>query len=180
MTTYVAFLRAINVGGHGVVKMTDLRAAFTAAGCQDVRTLIASGNVLFEAPAAGIAALERRIRAELGQLFETPPGLFIRTVQAVARLVQANPFGRYARKARLALYVAFLSRKPRQIPRLPLRSVPEVLDVIRVKDREAFVVSGRKKNGLYGFPNLFIEKQLDVTATCRNWKTVAKIADMAK
>lgn len=176
MTTYVAFLRAINVGGHAVVKMTALRDAFTAAGCKDVRTLIASGNVLFEAPAAGIAALERRIRAELGNLFETPPGLFIRTVRDVARLVQANPFRRYAAKPRLALYVAFMSRKPRQMPRLPLRSGPEVLDVISVKGREAFVVSGRKKNGLYGFPNLFIEKQLDVIATCRNWKTVVKIA----
>ena len=179
MTTYVAFLRAINVGGHAVVKMTDLRGAFAAAGCKDVRTLIASGNVLFEAPAAGIAALERRIRAELAQLLEAPPGLFIRTVQGVARLVRANPFRRYAAKPRLALYVAFLSRKPRHIPRLPLRSVPEVLDVISVTGREAFVVSGRKKNGLYGFPNLFIEKQLDVTATCRNWKTVAKIAKLA-
>jgi len=176
VTTYVAFLRAINVGGHGVVKMTALRDAFTAAGCKDVRTLIASGNVLFEAPAAGIAALEGRIRTELGELFEATPGLFIRTVRDVARLVAANPFRRYAGKGRLALYVAFMSRKPRQIPRLPLRSVPEVLDVISVKGREAFIVSGRKKNGLYGFPNLFIEKQLDVTATCRNWKTVVKIA----
>ena len=180
MTTYVAFLRAINVGGHAVVKMTALRDAFTAAGCKDARTLIASGNVLFDSPgpAAGIGALERRIRAELGQLFDVPPGLFIRTVRDVARLVQANPFRRYAGKPRLALYVAFLSRKPRQIPRLPLRSVPEALDVISVKGREAFIVSGRKKNGLYGFPNLFIEKQFDVTATCRNWKTVHKIAGM--
>jgi uncharacterized protein (DUF1697 family) len=176
VTTYVAFLRAINVGGHAVVKMTALRDAFTAAGCKEVRTLIASGNVLFEAPAGGIAALERRIRAELGKLFDTPPGLFIRTVRDVARLVEANPFRRYAAKPRLALYVAFLSRRPRQVPRLPLRSVPEMLDVISVMDREAFIVSGRKKNGLYGFPNLFIEKQLDVTATCRNWKTVVKIA----
>jgi uncharacterized protein (DUF1697 family) len=178
VTTYVAFLRAINVGGHAVVKMTALRDAFTAAGCKDVRTLIASGNVLFEAPAARVGALERRIRAELAQLFDVPPGLFIRSVQGVARLVQANPFRRYAGKPRLALYVAFLSRKPRQIPRLPLRSVSEALDVISVKGREAFIVSGRKKNGLYGFPNLFIEKQFDVTATCRNWKTVHKIAGM--
>jgi uncharacterized protein (DUF1697 family) len=176
VTTYVAFLRAINVGGHAVVKMTALRDAFTAAGCKDVRTLIASGNVLFEAPAAGVGALERRIRAELAQLFDVPPGLFIRTVQGVARLVQANPFRRYAGKPRVALYVAFLSRKPRQIPPLPLRSVPEALDVISVEGREAFIVSGRKKNGLYGFPNLFVEKQLDVIATCRNWKTVVKIA----
>ena len=180
MTTYVAFLRAINVGGHGVVKMTDLRDAFTTAGCKNVRTLIASGNVLFEAPAAGISALEGRIRTELGEIFDATPGLFIRTVQSVARLVEANPFRRYAGKARLALYVAFLSREPRLIPRLPLRSVPEVLDVISVKGREAFIVSGRKKNGLYGFPNLFIEKQLDVTATCRNWKTVAKIAKIGQ
>lgn len=176
---YVAFLRAINVGGHKVVKMTALRDAFTAAGCKDVRSLIASGNILFAAPAAGIAALERRVKIELDRLFGTAPGLFIRTVRDVERLVKANPFRRYVNKPRLALYVAFLSRKP-GLPRLPLRSVPEVLDVIGVKNREAFIVSGRKKNGMYGFPNLFIEKQLDVTATCRNWKTVKKIAELAE
>jgi hypothetical protein len=58
--THVAFLRAVNVGGRGLVKMTDLQEAFTAAGAKNVRTVIASGNVIFEAPGA-LGPLRARI-----------------------------------------------------------------------------------------------------------------------
>ena len=180
MTTYVAFLRAINVAGHAVVKMTDLRDAFRAAGCREVRSLIQSGNVVFESPAKTPTALVRRIQVELRRLLGEEPGLFLRTMRDIERLVEGNPFRRFAGKPRIKLYVAFLSRRlpPRQQPRLPLRSAPEALEVIAVKDREAFIVSGRKKNGFYGFPNAFIEQQLGVSATSRNWSTIKKIAPL--
>ena len=58
--THVAFLRAVNVGGRGLVKMTDLQKAFAAAGAKNVRTVIASGNVVFEAPGA-LGSLRERI-----------------------------------------------------------------------------------------------------------------------
>jgi len=180
VTMYVAFLRAINVGGHAIVKMTDLRDAFTAAGCKDVRSLIQSGNLVFESPTKSEPALARRILVELRRLMGEAPGLFLRTVRDIERLVEADPFRRFAGKPRLKLYVAFLSQKPRQPPKLPLRSLPEVLEVIGVKSREAFIVSGRKKNGFYGFPNLFIEQQLGVSATSRNWSTINKIAELGK
>ena len=180
MTTYVAFLRAINVAGHAVVKMTDLRDAFRAAGCREVRSLIQSGNVVFESPAKTPTALVRRIQVELRRLLGEEPGLFLRTMRDIERLVEGNPFRRFAGKPRIKLYVAFLSRRlpPRQQPRLPLRSAPEALEVIAVKDREAFIVSGRKQNGFYGFPNAFIEQQLGVSATSRNWSTIKKIAPL--
>ena len=54
---YVAFLRAINVGGR-VVKMDDLRRHFVSMGLSDVQTFIASGNVIFESPARSTARLE--------------------------------------------------------------------------------------------------------------------------
>jgi uncharacterized protein (DUF1697 family) len=179
VTTYVAFLRAINVGGHAVVKMTDLRDAFTAAGCKNVRSLIASGNLLFDAPAVTTDVLVRRIQTKLRALMGEAPGLFLRTMRDIERLVASAPFKRFEAKPRIKLSVAFLSEKPRQRPKFPLRSAPEVLDVIGITNREAFIVSGRKKNGFYGFPNLFIEKQLAVSATSRNWSTIKKIAALA-
>ena len=175
MTRYVAFLRAINVGGHAVVKMTDLRDAFTAAGCKNVRSLIASGNLLFEAPASSVEALVRRIQGKLRGLLGEEPGLFLRTMREIERLVASAPFKRFEAKPRVKLSVAFLSQKPRQRPMFPLRSAPEALEVIGMKNRVAFIVSGKKKNGFYGSPNLFIEQQLGVAATSRNWSTVKKI-----
>jgi len=59
---HVAFLRKVNVGGRGLVKMADLQQAFTAAGAKNVRTVIASGNVVFDAPTAALGELRRRIR----------------------------------------------------------------------------------------------------------------------
>lgn len=56
MTKYIALLRAINVAGHARVKMTDLNRAFVSAGCKDVRTVIQSGNVLFEAADRDVSA----------------------------------------------------------------------------------------------------------------------------
>jgi len=175
VTTYVAFLRAINVGGHAVVKMIDLRDAFTTAGCKNVRSLIASGNMLFEAPAGSTEVLVRRIQGKLSALMGEAPVLFLRTMREMERLVASAPFKKFEAKPRVKLYVAFLSQKPRQRPRFPLRSAPEALEVIEMKNREAFIVSGKKKNGLSGFPNLFIEKQLGVAATSRNWSTIKKI-----
>jgi uncharacterized protein (DUF1697 family) len=178
VATYVAFLRAINVAGHAVVKMADLRDAFAAAGCRNVRSLIQSGNVVFESRASTSSALVRRIRAELRDLLGEEPGLFFRTVREIERLVASAPFKRYEAKPRLKLYVAFLSRKPRNGPRFPLRSVSEALAVIGMQHREAFIVSGRKKNGFYGFPNAFIEQHLGVRATSRNWSTIKKIIEL--
>ena len=177
MTTYVVFLRAINVGGHAVVKMTDLRDAFTAAGCKSVRSLTASGNMLFEAETPP-AALVRRIQGKLRALMGEAPGLFLRTKRDIERLVASAPFKRFEGEPRLKLYVAFLSEKPRRRPKLPLRSTPDALELIALKGREAFILSGPKKDRFYGFPNLFIEQQLGVSATSRNWSTITKIASL--
>jgi hypothetical protein len=52
------------------------------------------------------------------------------------------------------------------------------VEAIAIKRSEVFIVSRRKSNGFYGFPNNFIEKEMGVSATSRNWSTVTKIADL--
>jgi len=174
---YIAFLRAINVGGHAVVKMTDLRDAFAAGGCTNVRTVIQSGNIVFEAPASGRAALARRICQHLEPLIGKDPGVFIRTKDDLAALVAADRFKRFARESDVKLYVAFLAGTPTRTPRLPLRDDKEGLEVFATSSNDAFIVSRRKRNGFYGFPNAFIEKAFGVSATTRNWNTVIRIAN---
>ena len=77
------------------------------------------------------------------------------------------------------MYVAFLLQRPRNKPSFPLHSPKEGLEAIRIRNREVFIVSRRKKNGFYGFPNNFIEKELGGVATSRNWATVKKIVSMS-
>jgi len=171
---YVTFLRAINVAGHATVKMADLKTAFASAGCRQVVTLIQSGNVIFES-AEKKALLFQNIHTKLGQLLGDDPVLVTRTARELEQLVTTCPFSGIKAGSDPKLYVVFMGRKPAIRPALPLVQPQEALEAIAMTDREVFIVSRRKKNGFYGFPNNFIEKELGVPATTRNWSTVTKI-----
>jgi uncharacterized protein (DUF1697 family) len=176
---HVAFLRAINVGGRAVVKMADVQAAFTAAGCDNVKTFIASGNILFEATAVS-DRLRARIAANVGRLLGAEPVIVYRSMRDLERLVAAAPFGAMAGDAALKLYVAFVVEKTKQRPRFPLQLPKEELEAIGMKNGDVLIVSRRKPNGMYGFPNNWIEKELAVASTARNWSTVRRLVELAR
>jgi uncharacterized protein (DUF1697 family) len=174
--THVAFLRAVNVGGQGLVKMSDLQAAFAAAGCRNVRTVIASGNVIFDAP-AGLPATRERIVEKVGALLKADPVIVFRTLNYLQQLVAAAPFGERVDDPTVKLYVVFLEATPRRVPAFPLAVAKEFLDVIGMHKQDALVVSRRKPNGFYGFPGEWPQKEMGVAATARNWSTVRRIVD---
>ena len=177
--THVAFLRAINVGGRAVVKMTALKKAFERAGCKNVRTFIASGNVLFDAPAKLPTTLRTGISRELVKLFGKPPGVCYRTLAEIDALIAANPFGPQASDKALKLYVAFMDRVPAQLPVLPIHVEKEHVEITAIRAADMLIVSRRKPNGMYGFPNACVE-ELGVVATSRNWNTVTRVAAFAR
>lgn len=91
MHSYVALLRAVNVGGTGKLPMAELRAMCERAGFADARTYIASGNVVFRsalAERAVVVALESRLAAYAGK----PVGVLVRTAAEMAAVLAANPF----------------------------------------------------------------------------------------
>ncbi len=180
MIRYVAFLRAINVGGQRLIKMDELARIFTAAGLKNARTYIQSGNVIFDSASANAAGLQTKIEKTLRNVlgFEVP--VMIRRLADIEASVRCNPFKKIKLDADVGLFVVFLSDEPQHDPKLPLTSVTENLDVLEVKDRAAFVVSRRKKKGMHSFPNKFVEKELGVLGTTRNWSTVNKILKAAE
>jgi uncharacterized protein (DUF1697 family) len=178
MSSCVAFMRAINVAGHAKAEMHAVRDAFTDAGCRDVRSYIQSGNVIFDVSAARSPAVMRRVQSGLRELLGEEPILMIRTARELQEIVTASPFYGEAPDPAVKRYVAFLSRKPRPRPNIPFSSTPERLDAVAMRDLEVYVVSRRKKSGFYGIPNIFIEKELGVPATCRNWSTLTKLAEL--
>ena len=175
MSLHLAFLRAINVAGHGIVKMDDLKSAFAAAGCKNVQSYIQSGNILYDAPAAGHSALARKITARVSRLMGGEAFIIFRPLRHLEKLVRNDPFVAIDPGRDIKLYVAFLAGKPRNRPRFPLEDDKENLEAFAMEKDDVFIVSGKKKNGFYGFPNSFIEKNLGVAATSRNWNTVRKI-----
>ena len=91
MTRYVAFLRAINVGGH-VVKMEALRKLFESMGFQRVETYIASGNVIFDSEARKTSSLEKKIEDQLKTALGYEVGTFLRSIHELTTLVETIPF----------------------------------------------------------------------------------------
>lgn len=178
MTRHIAFLRAINVAGHASIKMTDLTRVFMSAGCKNVRTVIQSGNVLFEAADRDTSAMIRRVELKLLGLLGSEIIILFRTIGEVESLVRAAPFKDWEPGPDVKFYVAFLCQKPRRKLTLPLVSSKEALEAFKVKDREVFIVSRRKTNGVFGFPNNFIETEFGFPATTRNWSTIKKIVEL--
>jgi uncharacterized protein (DUF1697 family) len=172
--THVAFLRAVNVGGRGLVKMTDLQKAFTAGGAKNVRTVIASGNVVFDAPAA-LGSVRDRIQQKVRTLLGAEPVIVFRTLPYLEQLVEAAPFGPLVNDRTVKLYVLFLIGKPKRLPVFPMTIPKEVIEVPGMYEQDALIVSRRKPNGFYGFPGLWTEKELGVASTSRNWSTLIRI-----
>ena len=179
MTRHVAFIRAINVAGHPSVRMTALCDAFESAGCRNVRSVIQSGNVLFDAPRPA-AALFARVTSRVQTLSGIEPVIVTRTMTELARIVHAAPFSARTRDRTLKLYVVFLPRHRGGVRACRCATRRKASRLDGLSGRHAFVVSYRKPSGFYGFPNQFVEDALGVAATSRNWSTVVKIRTMEK
>lgn len=180
LNQYVAFVRAINVGGHACMSMSELQRTFVSAGALDVRTVIQSGNVLLHSPPKDSARIIQNVRGKLCRMIGDEPDVMLRTIRELEVLVRSDPFTNFDPKPDKKFYVAFLARQLRVQPTFPLRSRAEAMEAIAMRNREVFIVSHRKKNGFFGFPNNFIEAELGVPATTRNWWTVTKIAELAQ
>jgi uncharacterized protein (DUF1697 family) len=175
LPTYVALLRAVNVGGRQV-SMADLRALFAGLGAEEVSTYLQSGNVVFRSgqkPGPLRAAIEKRIQADLG----LDVTVLLRTRQQLTKVLAANPFAGTGTEQK-ALHVTFLAEAPERerVSGLdPERGAP---DEFRVVGQEVYL---HCQNG-YGrskLTNAYFEKQLAVAATTRNWRTVTKLSELA-
>src|SRR5687767_13534603 len=136
--TYVAFLRAVNVGGKGLLRMTDLVEACGAAGCRNVRTFQAAGNVIFEASAARLPAITRRMQQQVSALMGGDAGVTIRSDVELRSILRAAPFGALTSDRTLKLYVVFLFAPPRVKVTFPFSKQKEALEAIGARKTEVF------------------------------------------
>lgn len=180
---YVAFLRGINVGGHKPVKMADLRATFVAMGFQNVKTVLASGNVLFETlRGAGLLDnaldLAAHIEQRLRQVFGYPIAVALRTVADLQRLMVSDPFKGVAMTPDTRLYVTFLSDPAKSRPDFTFDAPEGDLRIVRVAPGE--VCSVLTLSAARGTTDLMalLEKEFGGGVTTRNWNTVGKVLEI--
>jgi len=175
MPKYIAFLRAINVGGH-TVKMDHLRRLFEEMEFSNVETFIASGNVIFEAASKNIKALERKIEDSLQKALGYSVATFIRTPKELAAIADYKPFSASDAEADgNALYIAFLTDAPDDDARQKLLSSTTETDEFHVNGREVYWLC-RTKISDSKFSGASLEKTLKRQATMRNSTTVRKLA----
>ena len=170
MKKYVAFLRAINVGGTKIIKMEDLKRMFKSFGLSNVQTYIASGNVIFESNES--ADLESRLEAHLEKSLGYKVETFLRGMDEIVKIANKPAFEPQGDET---LYVAFLRGRPEKKATQDLLSLRSEADDFAVQGREAYNLRRDREESI--FSNDFIEKTLTVRATTRNLNTVRKVAE---
>ena len=177
MPKYIAFLRGVNVGGNNVIKMEALKKSFESMGFKNIKTFIQSGNVIFDSPSKNPAVITKKIEKELLEEYESNIKTMIRTFVEVENIVRLNPFKGIKPDKKIKLYICFLSTEPQRKTKLPLISEKEALEVFKIEKGDVFLISREIKNGRFGFPANFLEKELNVSATARQWNTVCKLIE---
>ncbi|QDV34776.1 DUF1697 domain-containing protein [Tautonia plasticadhaerens] len=167
MNSYIALLRAVNVGGTGKMPMSDLKDLFRRAGFPGARTYIASGNVVFTSrePEARIkAALEEALGAYAGK----PVGVLVRTASEMAEVVSGNPFPGSSPSRTVAIFLDG-PPPPDALERVTGRADEET----RLGRREIYVHYGD------GMGRSRLKIPAAAAGTARNINTVTRLAEMA-
>lgn len=170
---WVALLRAVNLAGRHKVPMAELRAQLEAAGYGSVRTYIASGNVLLDGPddRTGLAGELERLIAES---FAVNTTAIMRTPDELAAVVAGHPFGADTSHS----HVVFLAAEPRPDAAERFAAVDPTPDRAVLAGAEVYL---QYRAGVQGsrLSAARLERLLEVRATHRNWRTVAKLAELA-
>jgi uncharacterized protein (DUF1697 family) len=181
MATFIALLRAVNVGGHGKLSMASLRTLLEELGYQRVETYIQSGNAVFDAkgPAAKVA---RDLSTALAKHMGAPVDVIVRTPQDLDRVIAGNPFAAEAAADGARVHAGFLDRPA---PESAAAGLQRIVDQYPQR-RDRFHLSG---DTLYlhlpdgaaetKFTGKALDKALGGIATARNWNTVLKLREMA-
>lgn len=171
MATLVVLIRGINLGAHKRVKMADLRAELEAAGYEEVRTYVASGNVVLRS-ADSAGKVGRAVEAILAEKLGVEAEVMVRTAAQIARVVEENPFGEVEDGKKL--HVAFLAGRP-ELPEDSEGFAPEAFAL-----RDELYLS--LPNGMQNSPLMkaLSGRRTGVSTTVRNWNTVTALHEMTK
>lgn len=175
-TTFIALFRGINVGGNNIIPMATLSAFFVQAGCQNPKTYIQSGNVLFNADPGRVEQILADVRKSIADHLGLSVPIVLRDLESLSSAVQANPFPDTEPKK---LHLVFLYDKPTEKQLANLNPDYSPPDQFVVKGSEIYLylpqgAAGSKCN------NAYFDSRLKTTSTMRNWKTVLKLMELGK
>lgn len=172
---YAAFLRGVNVGGV-TVKMAELKALLEKAGFENIKTILASGNVIFDAEKTDVDALAKKIEVVLKKRYKRDIAVMVRTIDELKKMVAYNPFSGINATTQTRMYVTFMAEDSQGV------RIPEPAPgfrIVRIKDRDAFCVVELSED--YGTVDSMgqLGKMFGSRITMRSWNTVQKVVRSA-
>jgi uncharacterized protein (DUF1697 family) len=178
MTTHIALLRAVNVGGTKSVSMSSLRDVLAALGFGEVQSLVQSGNLVFQSSGRTPDDLESLLEAEVYRRLGVRTEFFVRTARQWQAIVAGNPFEDEADRDPSHLVLMLLKS----------RATSTRVDALRAAITGPERVHGGGRHAYLTYPegigrsrvtSALIERRLETPGTARNWNTVLKLAALA-
>lgn len=173
---YVALLRGINVGGHNIMKMADLRASFEKMGFENVRTYIQSGNVVFVS-SGSVSAVQSKIAKGLKKDFSYTSPVLVLSEAHIKKVVKDAPkkYGSEPKKYRYdVLYLLSPLTPKKALAEIPVR---DGVDAVAAGTHALYftrAISEVTKSYLPKVVQLPIYKHM----TIRNWNTTMKLLEI--
>lgn len=179
MPVLISMLRGVNVGGHNRVKMDALRAVYASLKCEDVRTYVQSGNVIFRTKEKNTLPFAKKIQDAIEREFGFRPQIILRTCDEMRAALAANPFAGRRDVEPGKLLITFLAAEPGPGAEAALASLKPHKEELHLKGRELYIYfpDGAGKSKL---PWSSVEKFLKVTGTARNLNSVIKMLEIAE
>ncbi len=179
MAAHIALLRAVNVVGRNKVAMKDLVALVSELGFAEAKTLLQSGNLVFQGGRATPRKLEALLEGALRERLALNIDFFVRTASEWDAAVAANPFPREAARDPGHLLVMFLKAAPDRAQAAALVQAIVGRERVHVEGRHAYLVYPDGVGGSRLTSNL-VERKLGTRGTARNWNTVLKLQALCR
>lgn len=178
VNTYISILRGINVGGRNVIKTDALRKSYEMLNFSDISIYIQSGNIVFNSEESEKETLQKNISLKIKEDFGLDIPVMVLTIDRLKQIIRNNPFlNENADEA--FLHVTFFADTPADYNRKAIESKKQANEEIAFSD-EAIYLYCPNGYGKTKLNNNFLETQLKVTATTRNWKTVNELLKIAE
>lgn len=175
MTTYVALLRGINVGGKGTLPMKELTAILESLGATGVKTYIQSGNAAFQHKPAEALKIASKLTAAINKARGFAPQVVVLEAKQFAKIAKANPFPEAEAEPK-SLHIWFLAAKASKANVEALTNLKSKTEQFQLTTTAFYL---HAPNGI-GRSKLAanVERHLGVAATARNWRTVSTLLEM--
>lgn len=171
MTIYIALLRGINVGGHKIIKMADLKQAFESIGLKQVKTYIQSGNIVFKS-VEDITFLKKRIQSEIKNVFGFDVPVMLRTYDEFTHIIKRCPYEVNLLREGESIHVAFLANELSEKEKDQLLMYKNITEDCYIHKTVVYLLF---KNSIRNSKLMNQFQKLHTPATVRNWRTVNKL-----